>query len=189
MNTLVKIGLFAVGGYALYKVFNLAYNVNMFAQQLGFAIKAGEKPISLTGSLLNPVLRLNLDCEFTNPTKVAVEVKRPRITILYKGKILVQSPIPSDNDIIRIDPMGVSIAKNFSFTLPLTDANVISSLIDMGKVLGTGIAARDEDGIIAKIQAVTSTLSNNLDSLLPLFDINCLVYTSIGDFTYNTKIV
>lgn len=189
MNTLVKIGLFAVGGYAIYKIATLVGNVTSFVNNLGFAIKAGDKPIRIGGSLLSPTINLNLDCEFTNPTNVSLEIKKPVIKILYKGTILAQSPIPKDTDIIKIDPKSVSLAKDFKFTINIADPSVIGALIDMGKVLGTGIAVNAGDSLITKVSSVVSVLSSNLDNLLPLFDISCLIYVGDKTFTYNTKIV
>lgn len=187
MQKWIKGLLIAGGAYAIWKLVSGANELKTFYDQLIINIKAGNPAIRFAGNIWNPILRIRLNVEFVNPTKTSVSFEKPTVTIFYNGNTIAQSKI--SNEEVTIRPQDTSIIQNLTFDIPLTSITVVGALVDIARKLRTGIEVKDSDPLAVKAAAVFSTLSSNLDNVLPLFDVSCVIYLAGQPFTYKTKIV
>lgn len=182
-------GIATLIGAIIYKSIQTSLELKAFYDQLSFNIvnlRAYFDNKNFWQALVNPILVIKADVEFVNPTKTSISFQKPTITLRYNGSELAKSKI--SKDIITIEPEGVSIAKNFTFSIDLYSKYTI--LIDIFNRLKKNVNLDGKNTAKDKIKAIIEQVSDAaLMDILPLLECNILVYWGNNPIDYTTKLV
>lgn len=182
-------GITALVGALIYKSVQTTLELKAFYNQLSFNLinlRAYFDNKNFWDALLHPNLVIKADVEFINPTKTSVSFQKPVITLKYDGQELTKSKI--SKDIITIDAEGVSLAKDFTFTIDLYSK--YSILIDIFKKVKKNINLDGKTTAKDKVSAIISQVSDAaLLDILPLLECNILLYFGGVPIDYTTKLV
>lgn len=184
-------------GFIAYKLTQTTLELKAFYDQLSFEIqnlsikvvkKESKNILKQIVNTLIPTLQITFDIKFTNPTKTSIELQKPVVKILYNGNELARSAISTSNNKIRIEKENVSYARNFVFDIDLQQK--FSVVFDMVSKIASGIQVDNNATLFQKAGQLASGLTSNvLTKLLPLIDVNILIYAGNTPIDYTTKLV
>lgn len=182
-------GITALIGALIYKSVQTTLELKALYNQLSFNLinlRIYFDNKNFWDALKKPILVIKADVEFINPTKASTSFQKPIITLKYNGQELAKSQI--SKDIIKIEAEGVSLAKDFTFSIDLYSKYAI--LIDIFQRLKKNVNLDGKTTAKDKISAIISQVSDAaLADILPLLDCNIFLYYAGIPIDYTTKLV
>lgn len=179
-------------GFGVYKIAQTTLELKAFYDQIAFAAenirfsivkKEGGNVLQKIVNWLVPTIRIQFDIKITNPTKTSVTFQKPFVKILYNGSELATSTITNASNKVKINPENHSYIRNFVFDIDLQSK--FSVVYDMVSKVVSGLHVDRTQNTKENVMTIASVLTDNvLNKLMPLIDVNILVYA--GDTPIDT---
>lgn len=184
-------------GVGVYKLTQTTLELKAFYDHIAFSaenvkitfVKQEGKTILQT--ILNnliPKIRIKFDIKITNPTKTSVTFQKPFVKILYDGSELATSTITNSANKVTIQKESFTYIRDFQFDIDL--GSKFSVIYDMVSKVASGVSIDRSATLKDNLTKMASVLTDNvLNQLLPLIEVNILVYAGNNPIDVKFKLV